>query len=262
MEKQTTRYPIVLVHGISLKDNRFFKSFGRIEKQLKNAGYTVYTAKTDGFGRIESNAEQLKKHIKEILSAENANKVNIIAHSKGGLDSKYMMENLNMDESVASLTTLCTPHRGSPMASYILKYPKWLLKFIAFWINIWYKMFGDEHPDALTVCEQLKLRENTEEEVVSFTSSAYCQSFSATLERSRDDFVMGIPLLISRHLEKDFSDGLVSVESSKFGEYRGNCCDSSISHSQIVDFAIGKKKRERIYEFYLQIADELAQMRL
>ncbi len=35
MDINSTRYPIVLVHGIVLKDIRFFKAFGRIEKELK-----------------------------------------------------------------------------------------------------------------------------------------------------------------------------------------------------------------------------------
>ncbi len=252
---------MVLVHGIVLKDTKFFKAFGRIEHHMKNAGHTVYTAKIDGFGAIETNAEQLKENILDILEKEHAEKVNVIAHSKGGLDCKYMIENLDMRNAVASLTTLCTPHKGAPMASRILRYPDRLLKFISFWVNLCYKIFGDKHPDALTVCKQLKSK-NPETEVIGFADEVYCQSFSATMQSSRDDFVMGIPLLISRSLEKDFSDGLVSVESSKFGNYRGNCIDSSVSHSEIVGFAANKKKRERIYAFYLQIADELAQMGL
>ena len=259
MDINSTRYPIVLVHGIVLKDIRFFKAFGRIEKELKKNGYKVYTANTDGFGSIETNAEQLRKHIREILSNEKTDKVNIIAHSKGGLDAKYMMQNLETDNVVASLTTLCTPHKGSPMASYILKYPEPLLKFIAFWVNFWYKIFGDKQPDALKVCKQLKVQSMTENDAVDFKSPAYCQSFSTTMDKSRDDFIMSIPLLISHKMATDSSDGLVSVESSKFGEYRGNCISSSVSHSQIVDFAVNKKKRERIYEFYLQLVNELAQ---
>lgn len=256
--ERKTKYPIILVHGIAVKDFKFFKAFGRIEKRLKNAGYTVYTAPVDGFGTIENNAEQLKSFIRIIMVNEQTDKVNIIAHSKGGLDAKYMIENLGMDNTVVSLTTLCTPHKGSPMASYILKYPRGLLKFIAFWINLWYKIWGDKHPDCLTVCEQLQKRDYNE--VINFSDRVYCQSFSTTMERSRDDFIMGIPFMFTRYLEKDFSDGLVSVESSKFANYRGNCISESVSHTEIVGFAMNKKKRERIYAFYLQIADELAQM--
>jgi hypothetical protein len=99
-----TKYPIILVHGIALKDFKFLKSFGEIDRILRIQGYSVYKAKTDGFGSIANNAMQLKEEIVKILEAEGVDKVNIIAHSKGGLDSKYMIENLGMEDYVASLT--------------------------------------------------------------------------------------------------------------------------------------------------------------
>ena len=111
------KYPIILVHGIILKDFLHFKAFGKIEKILKNAGYHVYTADHDGLGTIQSNAEQLKCFVNRVLSIEGVDRVNLIAHSKGGLDSLYMIDRLSMSDKVASLTFLCTPHKGSPIAT-------------------------------------------------------------------------------------------------------------------------------------------------
>ena len=148
-----TKYPIMLVHGIVLKESRIFRAFGKIGKNLKSRGYCVYVSKQDGFGTIENNAKQLKAQIEEILTKEKAEKINLIAHSKGGLDCKYLIKELNMEDCVASLTTLCTPHKGSPMASKIMKLPNFILKFVAFWINFWYRIFGDKHPDSYTVCK-------------------------------------------------------------------------------------------------------------
>lgn len=248
------RYPVILVHGIVLKDIKFFKAFGRIEKKLASEVYLVSTARTDGFGTVENNAEQLKTFILNILAAEPVDKVNLIAHSKGGLDAKYMIENLGMREHVASLTTLCTPHMGSPIASFLLRLPKWLTKFIAFWINLWYRILGDKHPDSLSVCHQLQLQDT---ELSAPPDGVYCQSYSASIEKSRDDFIMGIPLAFSRRLENKPSDGLVSADSAKYGTYMGNL---NLSHSEIVDFMVKKKKRERIYAFYLQICEDLVRL--
>jgi len=47
-------------------------------------------------------------------------KVLIIAHSMGGLDARYMISRLGMEEHVAALLTVCTPHRGSPYADWCL----------------------------------------------------------------------------------------------------------------------------------------------
>lgn len=254
-----TKYPIVLVHGIAIKDLLFIKSFGRIDKNLTNEGFKVYKSKIDGFGTVENNAKILKDEILEILKIENVDKVNIIAHSKGGLDSKYMIQNLGMEEHVQSLTTLCTPHKGSPIASNILRLPNWLLKFIAFWINFWYRIFGDKKPDSLTVCKELALSKEIEDETFMVSNKIYCQSYSTKMDKAKDDFVMGIPLIFFHHFSKDVeSDGLVGKDSTKFGEYKGLAFNDSISHSEIIDFFVTKKKRERIYEFYNHICSDLA----
>ena len=252
-----TKYPIVLVHGIALKDWRFFRAFGRTERLLSGAGYAVSTADTDSFGRIETNAEQLCDYVNGVLSKTGAEKVNIIAHSKGGLDTLYMIDKLGMADRVASVTFLCTPHRGSRIATMLYGLPRPVRGFLAFWINFWYKLFGDKHPDALTVCHQLS---SAPDGVLEFSTvgGIYMQSYSTKLDRSRDDFVMGIPLVFSKRLERSDSDGLVSVDSAKFGEYRGHCIDASISHTEIVDFMVRKSKKEKIYAFYLALASDLA----
>ena len=169
-----------------------------------------------------------------------------------------MIENLNMREKTASLTTLCTPHKGSQIATMLLRLPDFLKRFIAFWINLVYRIFGDEKPDALQVCKQLERVNGEKPQDFDGIEGVYCQSYSSTLKKSRDDFIMGIPLTFSKRLEKDFSDGLVSVDSSKFGNYRGDCIDESVSHLQILGYAAGKKKKEKIYSFYLQVLNELA----
>lgn len=255
-----TKYPIMLVHGIILKDSRIFKSFGKIGDKLKAQGYCVYIGNHDGFGTIENNAAQLKVQIEDFLKKENAEKVNLIAHSKGGLDCKYLIRELNMEDKVASLTTLCTPHKGSPVASKIMKLPKFILKFVAFWINLWYRIFGDKHPDSYNVCKQLQ--QHDEEDEFPFSDKVYCQSFSTTMKKAKDDFVMGIPFIFSRFIQKSETDGLVPINSAIFENYRGNCFSESFSHSQIVDFMTPKKKREQIYSFYLAICKELADMNL
>ena len=251
------KYPIILVHGIVIKDFLFIKAFGKIENKLRKEGYLVFTSKTDGFGTIEDNASILKEQIEKILDKYQVDKINIIAHSKGGLDSKYMIKHLNMENKVASLTTLCTPHKGSKIADNILKLPNWIIKFLAFWINLFYRICKDKKPNCIEVAKQLSTINSIEEETICFSNKVYCQSYSTTLKKSRDDFIMGIPLLFSKRFEKDYSDGLVSKESSKFENYRGDCLDESISHSEIIDYSLSKKKREKVRKFYIDLCKEL-----
>ena len=92
-----TKYPIVLVHGIAAKQLRILNAFGKIGNKLEEAGNTVFIADTDGFGRIETNAEQLRDYIERVLSETGAEKVNIIAAQravhiiKGGVPALYLI---------------------------------------------------------------------------------------------------------------------------------------------------------------------------
>lgn len=254
-----TKYPIILVHGIVIKDMLFIKSFGKIDKKLKDEGFCVYKSKVDGFGTIENNARVLKEEILKILEDEKCEKVNIIAHSKGGLDAKYMICELGMEDKVASLTTLCTPHKGSPIATHILHLPKWILKMIAFFLDFWYRVFGDKHPDSLAVCKQLAEKKDIEEETFFISDKIYCQSYSTKMDKARDNFLLGIPLLFFHYFEKDKEcDGLVSTESAIFGEYKGNAFHESIAHSEVTDVFTTKKKKEKIYAFYNELCFDLA----
>ena len=255
-----TKYPIVLVHGLAMKDTFFMKSWGKIDRILRVQGHTVYKSNVDAFGSVETNAYQLKEEINAILSETAAEKVNIIAHSKGGLDAKYMIQEFGMADRVASLTTLCTPHRGSPVASFIMRFPKIAVKYVAFWVNTVYRILGDRQPDSFKACEELKRTESVETETLNLAEGILCQSFSASIRKGKGkcDFVMTIPHMFSRFIEKDcITDGMVPQDSAIFGQYRGDCLDDSVSHTEIVDFMVMGRKRDKIFAFYSALCEEL-----
>lgn len=255
-----SKYPIILAHGIAAKQLRILNAFGRIGEELEKEGYKVYVADTDGFGSIENNAEQLKKFIEKVLKDTGAEKVNIIAHSKGGLDSKYMITKLGMEDKVASLTTLCTPHKGSIIASKIWDLPMPIKKILAFFIDMFYCLFlGDKYPDSMRACEQLRAV-NTSEDTLQFSYKVYCQSYSTGISEVKDCFVMALPMKIQHHYEITDNDGVVSEESAQFGCYKGKCLDIPVSHVQIIDLFSKKSQKEQIYSFYKKVCRELAEM--
>ncbi len=253
------KYPIILVHGIAIKQSKAIKAFGKIEHVLDAEGHMVYVADVDAFGTIENNAEQLKRYVLRVLEETGSEKVNVIGHSKGGLDTKYMITHLDMEDKVSSLTTLCTPHRGSIVASWIWNLPGWIKKFLAFFINRFYKLLKDENPDALRACDQLR-KVDESEETLRFSEKVYCQSFSTNLKRGRDCFLLAIPMKLYKHYENIDNDGLVCHHSAKFGNYRGHCLDISVSHSQIVDIFARKHQKEKVYDFYKKLCTELEEM--
>ena len=85
---------------------------------------------------------------------------------------------------------------------------------------------------------------------IDFADKVYCQSYSTSLKRGRDCFIMALPMKIYKHFENTDNDGLVSGESARFGNYRGECLDISISHVQIIDLFSRRSQKEKIYAFY------------
>ena len=67
--------------------------------------------------------------------------------------------------------------------------------------------------------------------------------------------------MFSRFLEKSaVTDGLVPQDSAVFGRYRGECVDGSVSHTEIVDFMVSDRKRDKIYAFWSALCEELARL--
>ena len=52
---------------------------------------------------------------------------------------------------------------------------------------------------------------------------------------------------------------MVPQDSAIFGRYRGDCIDDSVSHTEIVDFMVRDKKRDKIFAFYSALCEELVQ---
>ena len=63
-----TKYPILLVHGVFFRDSKIFNYWGRIPKELKTNGATVFYGHHASAASVADSAEQLKNRIEEILN--------------------------------------------------------------------------------------------------------------------------------------------------------------------------------------------------
>ena len=164
----STKYPIVMVHGMGFRDG-VLCYWGRIPKTLQKYGAKVFFGNQDSCGSIETNAEKVKDSILKVLKETNSEKVNIIAHSKGGLESRYIVSSMGMEDKIASISTISTPHNGSVTIDVLMKaaekFPKSLLK-LAFGTNdLIAKIKGDKNPDTFKAVNQL--------------TTSYAQKFNA-----------------------------------------------------------------------------------
>lgn len=114
-------YPIILAHGMAGFErigpvNYFFN----VAADLRSRGETVVEAHVPPFESSAVRASYLARYVDDTLSQSGACKVNIIAHSQGGLDGRYLISSLGYGNRVGGLITVSTPHRGSPVADAAL----------------------------------------------------------------------------------------------------------------------------------------------
>ncbi|WP_250657205.1 esterase/lipase family protein [Alkalimarinus coralli] len=116
----STKYPIVLVHGfMGFNEISGVDYFYRIPDNLKVGGASVYVVKLSALNSNEERGEQLVNQVEEIIALSGASKVNLIAHSQGGLAARYASS--VTPGSIASVTTIGTPNEatGFPLGEWV-----------------------------------------------------------------------------------------------------------------------------------------------
>jgi len=218
------RLPIVLAHGIARFDilteslreklqlpetqlSDRFEYFKGIKTHLEAHGFTVSHPNQSFAGSVDLRAEQLKKRVNEVLTSTGVEKVHIIGHSMGGLDARHMIVDKDMADKVATLTTIGTPHHGSPVADHLEKNGgSLLLKILGKVLVI------DGLADLRTEsCEAFNRRAENDEA----KNPVRYQTYSAA-ENLNAIFAPLIPAWIIVRDHEGRNDGLVSVRSQQW----------------------------------------------
>ena len=117
---------IILVHGILGFAKRFGMDYFRdLPAHFRAQGLRVFVPELDPTQGVEFRGAQLRDQIQAAVAAgsiDTSQKTHIIAHSLGGLDSRSILSPANPNQlqvPIRSLTTISTPHRGSPVADAI-----------------------------------------------------------------------------------------------------------------------------------------------
>ena len=257
-----TKYPILLVHGVFFRDSEQINYWGRIPKDLADNGARIFYGEHNSASSVERSAKELGERIDQILEETGCEKVNIIAHSKGGLDARACIAN-GYANKVASLTTINTPHRGCEFADYYLnKIPKETQEKIAEKYNVAAKAIGDRHPDLIAAVTDLTAHAcKMRNEIIKNDPNVYYQSVGSVLKSAASG---RFPLNLTHGIVKMFdgeNDGLVGVDSFPWGEryilLRNHKSRSGISHADMIDLDRANIKGFDVREFYVQLVAEL-----
>jgi triacylglycerol lipase len=257
-----TRYPIVLVHGVNASPTYFgFKR--EVVDALCRDGHAVYDPALPPYQPVTKRSQVLAQVVSQILDGSLASdcpgavapavppeKINIIAHSMGGLDARYLASTLGYGDRIASILTVSTPHRGSAMADMVVG----LLEQAGGnqdAINAFAQFLARQvtRDELLTDSDLLgAMRSITEAESVDFNANnpdqdgIYYQSWAGLSnvagisnpldtaacegKRSSRIHVMHISLkpiaaVVAHGVALRPNDALVMVESAKWGDFRG-----------------------------------------
>jgi len=112
-----TRAPVIFVHGLFVRDN-VYEDIVPLKEVFNDNGYDVHVAYLNKGMSIEIRADNLYNEIKRLVPTGN---FHLIGHSAGGLDSRFALwKYKDLGERCLSLTTMATPHWGSPIADDII----------------------------------------------------------------------------------------------------------------------------------------------
>ena len=245
-----TRYPIVMVHGVFFRDWQLFNYWGRVPGKQQSAA------------TIAESAQELKEQIIKIVEENHCEKVNIIAHSKGGLDSRYAISCLGLEPYVASLTTINTPHDGCVWAENILgKVSDSLLHFVAARYEKIFTVLGDKKPDFISAVQDLTAsRCKILNEEAPDKDSVYYQSVMSKMRtHGSDGFPLNISHRIVQYMEGD-NDGLVCADAAKRGHFLGILQASGkrgISHGDMIDLRRENIPGFDVREYYVNLVKDL-----
>ncbi|PSR99010.1 Alpha/Beta hydrolase protein [Coniella lustricola] len=275
-----SKYPLVLAHGLfGFAELKLAGSYlppihywRGIKEALIANGTEVITATVPPSGTIEERAAKLRENI---LASSKGRPVNIVAHSMGGLDARYMIsksrqkrslaqeqsKEVENDINVRALVTVATPHHGSAYADFLLDRigPDNLPTLYSAWEST--TGLGTGAFSQLTrkyMRADFNPRTQDDPEVRYFSYGAALTKPPPLLSPFRGSY--GV---IMR--EEGPNDGLVSVDSARWGEYKGTL--ECVSHLDLINWTnrlrwairkwMGEPQPFNAIQFYLRIASML-----
>ena len=244
------KHPIILIHGLGARSTYGpFEYFHGLSRILRNAGNSVFIVNLTSWHTIEHRANQLKQQIEKAFPDDK--KVNLIGHSMGGLDARYLTSQLGFADRIASVTTIGTPNRGTIMGDIAAG----LLPDSAFLGATKLLKFMDSTSIAL---KQITRQHCTGDLALLTPNMPQVAYFSATSAISKPVITSSLPIFWIPHrilsaLEGE-NDGFVSVESAQWGEHI--CTYAGDHYAQIGQF-LGRSRGMDYVQFYHDIFKRL-----
>ena len=231
---------------------------------LRSYGIHAFAPNIVPYATISTRAEQWAEKIVQLKKQYGYEKFNVVGHSMGGLDMRYAISKLDIADSVASLTTIATPHRGTSLAELVLTTPG-ILKEKLGEVFDWFgeSIFPNAKSNAVAAVEQLTREYVTQEfnPVVPDHEDVHYFSFSAAVGKGTLQPLNPIYRYQNIHIhnQEGLNDSFVSVESAKWGLHLQT---APISHMEQLDLQVSKDRKKYVEQFWLDLVINLREKEL
>ncbi len=250
-------HPIVLIRGATAHGDHLSvgpvdlgEYFEGIPEFLGQAGTKVKQVGLPTDGTIEENAAALKNFL-ETDPELKGQMVNVVAHSLGGLDARWCVSVLHSMQ-ISSITTIGTPHRGTPLANWAVdqldnRYPwYWFFRLVGY--DLAHRRFLRELTTASMRRFNIQVPDNPD-----------VRYFSVPTKARFEDGNLSLLLWIPDHwgrsendaLSANGSDGFVPYDSQLWGKEITSSGEldhlSQMNHHEL-QFANQKPETLRVYQ--------------
>ena len=254
-------YPVLLCHGYGaiaslVKPSPLYD----VALLLRSHNVLTYAPNIVPYAKIETRAQSWVQRIEELTERAPGGKVNIIAHSMGGLDMRYALSQYDIADQVASFTTISTPHRGTSLAELTLKTPEAIRDKLADFLD-WMgdRIYPHTKSDSVGSAAQLTreyIVENFNPKITNVPDIPY-YSYTSAVGKGTDEPIRVIARYQNKHIFENEgpNDGMVSVESAKWGEHIET---SRLSHLEQMNMRIKDDRKPLFQRFWLDVVKMLA----
>jgi pimeloyl-ACP methyl ester carboxylesterase len=117
LQEASLKLPLLLIHGYNSGPDVWYDEW---LPKLPEDGIRAEAVRfpiDDDCGSSQSHAQQLETIVENFKAETGSDKINIVAHSKGGLDARLYLSNNPSSDDVSKLIMIGTPNLGSPAAA-------------------------------------------------------------------------------------------------------------------------------------------------
>lgn len=225
---------------------------------LRGRGVAAWAPHVDPYGTMAMRAAAWADRLAHVLDSTGAERVNLVAFSSAGLDARLLARDPSWRERIASLVTVSTPHRGTPLATWILTRPDpvgraalGVMRFVG------HAAWEEAPPHAAEA-----LAEMTPEAVAArfppdeVVAGCWCASFVSRAGIGTPAPMHPLLVLPNRVLYRlaGLNDGIVPMASMSWAERLGRI---DADHARQIGMALTPSRRYRSVDFFAEHAERL-----